>query len=453
MTTDVNAEIAELKEEEEEVKAELKQVKAALEGYASRYFSHDRSEAFQRAGLYGGFMWSVGGLQNRLSVLENHLTELRKKENLLLEARRVERAPYLVAGTTRYFSDERGPQRRLASGSLVDVPEDEGLFHLMAQRPRGAWRLELVVPKGIQLLQLRKKVYSWAEESCAYYTHNDCYWDSDEPDANDGRRSIAYDSDNGDLAVDLFFKTEGDAENFRTRVVSGLNKWHGANLPHARNAAWDPEQQLDANLRVWAADYEKAPPTPPRDAEVPTIDRSESANSDGTTTVITDPKVIALESWVDPERTHLPFHECHIDESIKRTKAKDQAIKDKRMDPYPEEDTAGNKIPLPIDWHFLYDKKGATRPSYLSFKASELPCDSPLLEPRRHNGETYTPLQVDIFFHSDLGNDEITSLLRPVKNPQHISGRTYQVHIFKREPEMFIRKTAERHKEIIDTWP
>jgi len=366
----------------------------------------------------------------------------------LLEARRAERA-----------SDyEPTPQRRLPSGSLTDVPEDEGLVHLSARRPRGAWRLKLDAPKGIQLLQLRKKVYSWAEESCAYYTHNPFYsWDGDEPsdesNVEECHRSITYDGDNGDLKVDLFFKSEQQAENFRRLVVAGLNKWHGAMPPISGNAAWDHEQQLDAKFRVWAADYAKAPPTPPRDAEVPAIDRSESANSDGTTTVITDPQVIALESWIDPGRTHMPFHECHIDESIKRTKAKDQAIKDKRMNPYPEKDTAGNKIPLPIDWHFLYDRKGATRPSYLSFKASELPLDSPLLEPRRHNGEVYVPLQVDIFFHSDLHKDEITSLLRPVKNPQHVSGRIYRVHVFKREPEMFIRKTAERHKEIIETWP
>jgi len=442
MTTE--SDLAAVQTDIDNAKRTIAQLEAANEASAYPYWSQLRSDALKRAGPFGSW-WRVGGLHSRLTSLENNLVELRREKNLLLEMQRAE--SYAVVGTTRYFSDERTPQRRLPNGSLVDVPEDEGLVHLSAQRPRGAYRLNLRVPNALQLMQFRKSVFSWAQQSIAYYSHNDFY------SSNDGSQSISYVGDDGDLEIDLFFPSLEKAEEFRNLVDFGLSKWHGAKKPLMANPTEDQSFQLDASLRVLADHYSKAPASPERDANVLMIERDESVLSDGTTTVITDPQVIALESWINPGRTHQPFHECHIDESIKRTKAKDQAIKDKKMDPYPEEDTAGNKIPLPIDWHFLYDRKGTTRPSYLSFKASELPCDSPLLEPRRHNGETYAPLQVDIFFHSDLDKDEITSLLRPVKNAQHVSGRIYRVHIFKREPKMFIRKTTERHDEIIATWP
>ena len=451
--TDVNAKIDELEMEEKELKEEIQQVKAALKGYALPYFSQPRSESFQRAGLYAGnwwWWWSGGGLQARLSELTADLTALR---NLVLEARRTK--SYADVGTTRYFSDERAPQRRLPSGSLIDVPEDEGLVHLPARRPCGAWRLKLVVPKGVQLLHLRKSVFSWAQESCAYYSQSIDYdYNFDAADSGTTSRSIDYvdTTAESDLMADLYFKTETAAENFRTLLDAGIQKrWHGASPPTGSDAVFDPNEQLDSNRRVWERHYDRSL-SPNRDGAM-TVEMAESLRSDGTTTVITDPQVIAMESWIDPARNHHQFHEFYVDESIKRTAKKDKLIKEGDMDPYPEEDTVGNKIPLPSDWHDLYDKKASTRPMYISFVASHLPVDGPQLDSRHHNGEDYVPLQVDIHFHPDLSTPEITSLLQSAKTPKHVSGRIYQVHIFKREPGMFIRKTTERHAATIATWP
>ena len=123
------------------------------------------------------------------------------------------------------------------------------------------------------------------------------------------------------------------------------------------------------------------------------------------------------------------------------------------MDPYPEDDTIGNKIPLPSDWHSLYDRMEPTRPMYISFVATHLPVDGPQLESRHHDGEVYVPLQVDIYFPPALHALAITTILQAAKYPRHLKGRIYRVYIFKREAEVFITKTAERHAATIRTWP
>jgi len=251
--------------------------------------------------------------------------------------------------------------------------------------------------------------------------------------------------------ADLYFKTEWTAENFRTRVHAGVQRWHGASPPTGDDAVLDRNEQLHSNRRVWERDYDRS--LSPNLHGFETVEMAESLASDGTTTVITDPQVIAMESWCDPAFNHNQFHEFHVDKSIKRTKAKDRLIKDGLVDPYPEEDTVGNQIPLPSNWHDLYDKKAANRPMYISFVASHLPVDGPQRESLHHNGETYVPLQVDIHFHPDLQDREIDSLLGSAKSPQHVSGRTSRVHIFKREPEIFIKKTSARHAATIATWP
>jgi len=165
MTTE--SDLAAVQTDIDNAKRTIAQLEAANEASAYPYWSQLRSDALKRAGPFGSW-WRVGGLHSRLTSLENNLVELRREKNLLLEMQRAE--SYAVVGTTRYFSDERTPQRRLPNGSLVDVPEDEGLVHLWAQS--GAWRLKLVVPKGIQLLRLRKSLYLWAQESEAYYSQS-----------------------------------------------------------------------------------------------------------------------------------------------------------------------------------------------------------------------------------------------------------------------------------------
>eukprot|EP00635_Sarcinochrysidales_sp_CCMP3193_P003782 CAMPEP_0118896986 /NCGR_PEP_ID=MMETSP1166-20130328/4583_1 /TAXON_ID=1104430 /ORGANISM="Chrysoreinhardia sp, Strain CCMP3193" /LENGTH=91 /DNA_ID=CAMNT_0006836047 /DNA_START=118 /DNA_END=390 /DNA_ORIENTATION=+ len=91
MTKDVNAEIAALEtEEEKEVKKKIKQVEAALEGLRAET-DEARAEAFEKAGIYADG-WTREELKARLSELTTGLTELRREKNLLLEARRAERA-------------------------------------------------------------------------------------------------------------------------------------------------------------------------------------------------------------------------------------------------------------------------------------------------------------------------------------------------------------------------
>jgi len=109
MTTDVNAEIAELKRkieqvegEIEQVKGEIEQVKAAQKWLHVESLTDEQSAAeHARAGDYANpkicpvdlLPTKLVALENQLAAKENLLVELWKKENLLLEKRRAARAP------------------------------------------------------------------------------------------------------------------------------------------------------------------------------------------------------------------------------------------------------------------------------------------------------------------------------------------------------------------------
>jgi len=441
MTTE--SDLAAVQTDIDNAKRTIAQLEAANEASAYPYWSQLRSDALKRAGPFGSW-WRVGGLHSRLTSLENNLVELRREKNLLLEMQRAE--SYAVVGTTRYFSDERTPQRRLPNGSLVDVPEDEGLVHLSAQRPRGAYRLNLRVPNALQLMQFRKSVFSWAQQSIAYYSHNDFY------SSNDGSQSISYVGDDGDLEIDLFFPSLEKAEEFRNLVDFGLSKWHGAKKPLMANPTEDQSFQLDASLRVLADHYSKAPASPERDENVLIIERDESAFSDGTTTVITDPKIIEYESWIDPKKSAQKFNKCHVDPSLKITDARKKRIEAGEEDEPKEKDTVGNWIPLTTDWHGLYDGNAADNVKWISFHARRASQQAGL-EIKEHNGEKYFPVEVDIHFHGNMPKFQIQSLLNLMKAHTHVAGRQYRTVIFKREPDKFIQKATKRHLATIAAWP
>eukprot|EP00635_Sarcinochrysidales_sp_CCMP3193_P015585 CAMPEP_0118895364 /NCGR_PEP_ID=MMETSP1166-20130328/3747_1 /TAXON_ID=1104430 /ORGANISM="Chrysoreinhardia sp, Strain CCMP3193" /LENGTH=133 /DNA_ID=CAMNT_0006834379 /DNA_START=35 /DNA_END=436 /DNA_ORIENTATION=+ len=131
MTKDVNAEIAALEtEEEKEVKKELNQVKAALEGL--RAVTGDaRDKAFAEAGLYAD-RWTWEELKAELGRLRDDLTELRKEKNLLLEKRLAARAPKVTKrSSARPFRPSRCGERReltlspIIESDLPSHPESE----------------------------------------------------------------------------------------------------------------------------------------------------------------------------------------------------------------------------------------------------------------------------------------------------------------------------------------
>mmetsp|Transcript_10210 Transcript_10210/g.30845 ORF Transcript_10210/g.30845 Transcript_10210/m.30845 type:complete len:123 (+) Transcript_10210:246-614(+) len=122
MTTDVKAKIEGLEEEQKELKVEIKQVKAALAGReadAGDYVEYAKL-AFVERKIY--LEKRLSELTAALTAKENGLTELRKKENLVLEKRRAARAP--KASRQRschpFGPSRRGEWRELPLSPIVE---------------------------------------------------------------------------------------------------------------------------------------------------------------------------------------------------------------------------------------------------------------------------------------------------------------------------------------------
>jgi len=396
MTKDVNAEIAALEtEEEKEVKKELNQVKAALEGL--RAVTGDaRDKAFAEAGLYAD-RWTWEELKAELGRLRDYLTELRKKENLLLEARLEER-------TSRDSMLGRRPPVDDEANELVTPQRERRLFKVSALFVKGAtWR------------DLRKTMFKLA-------------------DLKQGIKGFIRYTDPGktdsDLELLLFFVTRALADAMYESILGEyFQHYSSGTRPTVVVSAAGADEVVDPEAFMRTSDYDRNT-SPQRDNF--DVDRDDT-QSHGSATKNCPDHVQRRECIFDPQKCSGKMHAAHINAKIKNTKA----------------DSEGNIIPLPADVHQAFDD---------NLSALGIPLFS--IEPRTtveelgtgvsESGDFFQDVKVRVHFFPHPGVRQYIQALRT--GAMHISDGVYELTIGKRDAKEFIKQASQRHADTLLQW-
>jgi len=268
----------------------------------------------------------------------------------------------------------------------------------------GCWKVTARFPRGAGALNLRRKVFEYAEKCIAY-------------DA-----AVEYSTNASglidatcDLNCTMYFEDKHDAETFRTHAVTAPSVYHDLE-PVQQTLCRDAKHQC--TTRVFKHSYDASDSPKRTEWNQSDVHRSvsEPSASRHSTTVL-DTEQIELESICDPKKTRLKFEGCHINAALKHTK---------------RGDAASNIMPLPSDFHALFDGRVDT--------------DTPLIDiiplkvmKQKQNGRTLVKVQVR--FKADAIEREYAHKLR---NPQK-SGDGYVVAVYKHEPDEFCKRLTERH--------
>lgn len=263
-------------------------------------------------------------------------------------------------------------------------------------------------------MDLRSHVFVLAEEHVAF----------------DG--TVAYTTpitDQSDLTIDLFFETRESARKMETALIRAVrDRWHTGTAPLIKIA--DAAQHL-LQRRVLANDYDKAV-SPERDAFNFAPDDAVSH-----ATTVLDEVEIARESVVRLDATVVKFEKSHIVATLKRTRFDDDS----------------NWIPLPADWHDLFDGYAARprarvlpdRPrAYISIVG--VTPDLPIA--READGRS--PVDVHVYFHPAFPN--AAYMVRMLRDATRVREGVYVVRVFKRDPATFCVRLLTRHNAVTATW-
>ena len=320
------------------------------------------------------------------------------------------------------LSAQAGPSNPLSNLSVLRVAlqgrkdGDEATFivefrpsmlvadHTDRKRPRSAWKFEAIVSKGASFQHLRQRVFEMAEISTAF----------------DG--NIAYStpvSADSDLCIELYFKGETDARTMETTLVRALREsWRSDAIPLTKIIEIERELQR----RVWKQDYDRSTSGPP---DRVSWDIYEDEGRSAATTV-SDAEEIALESVVDDTTTHLRFERCHINASLKGTRA----------------DSEGNWMPLPADWHKLFDADTIDNKACVSIVGH-----SKISDEKKGDREG---VEVHVYFAPHLRSRDL--YCGQLRDATMVRKGVFAVSVWKREADKFIAQLQTRHDRVTQSW-
>ena len=142
-----------------------------------------------------------------------------------------------------------------------------------------------------------------------------------------------------------------------------------------------------------------------------------------------DAEAIARESVVDPTMTRLKFERCCIDAEIKGTKS----------------DSTGNHIPLPSEWHDLFD--GCTSDRVASISIVAAPGEKGLA-PVDPDGRA--AVLVHVYF--DPNSQKEQRLGVELRGAVMVRPNVFGVTVWKGEAPFFIANLQKRHDAVIQQW-
>mmetsp|Transcript_8867 Transcript_8867/g.27281 ORF Transcript_8867/g.27281 Transcript_8867/m.27281 type:complete len:417 (+) Transcript_8867:211-1461(+) len=411
MTTE--SDLAAVQTDIDNAKRTIAQLEAANEASAYPYWSQLRSDALKRAGPFGSW-WRVGGLHDLAPHL-NNLTELRRKENLLLEeARRAERA-----------SRDSMPGR----GSIMDALTSDDAVATRFPGQNRFFKVSARFTKGATWRNLRKTMYELADQHGGIAGH--IHYET----------PVRVDSD---LDVLLYFTTESQANMMRAAIIKEWQEHYTAGArPNVRVAASNDD--VDPENLITTSDYDRnVSPTRDDDFEGFEVD----TESGSTATKNCPEHVQKRECIFDPKKCGGKVHEAHVNPDLKMTKKKKKDVKDGVLE-VEEEDSKGNVIPLPSDVHQLFDDN-------LSVLGMPLISIDPLTKVGDlgtgdwENGDFFQEVKVRVYFYPDERAQRFISGLR--HGNIQVSQGVYDVTIHKRMAAEFIKQAKKRHDETQAKW-
>lgn len=270
-----------------------------------------------------------------------------------------------------------------------------------------SFRFTAKVLKGASYQNLRRFVFEAAEKT---YAH-------------DG--TIIYSSPvtaDSDLDVELRFKAEEHAMEMRRLLVEALREvWCDTTIPMCAVEVCEGAVQKP----VFANHYD-AKLSPTRTA----WSKKKKGRRSAATTVL-DEAEIDLESVVDKTTTNCQFEKCHIN----------AALKGKRGD------TEGNWIPLPSDWHDLFDADTIDRKACVSILADKT------LDEKKSDGRQ--AVNVHVYFAPHCIETEFRC--KQLRGGRLIrkgtaGGAVFEVKVWKREVDKFVEELKTRHDTVLQAW-
>jgi hypothetical protein len=151
---------------------------------------------------------------------------------------------------------------------------------------------------------------------------------------------------------------------------------------------------------------------------------------------VLDEGEIMRESVVDRSKVVHKFEKCRIDAKIKNTRA----------------DTTGNHIPLPVNWHdlfngntTLFDRGMNTRLAAISIVASP---EEQGTAPSEADGRS--PVVVHVYFLPSFTDAGVYA--GKLRGAALVRPNVFSVTVWKREPQLFVAKLQARHDSVTQTW-
>ena len=272
-----------------------------------------------------------------------------------------------------------------------------------------AFKFTVTFPEGAKCLNLRKALYEKAQECFAF----------------DG--NVEYSKVHGkivnesDLVATMYFEEKRDALAMQNYCDTAEQLWSMEKPPIVAIKQVPHECQK----RVRGKDYDKTI-SPIRDGWK-TCDRPDSGSPSHGTTVI-DAETIEQESIVDMSKVRLQFHGAHIEATLKRT----------------ARDSKNNVLPLPSDWHGLFDDNNVEGCPVISIAPSGIPSTSTKGKSGREG------IYLDVFFA--FPNDAKKYAPDLKEGVQRARPQVYRVHIHKLDVKEFAKHLLKRHNEVMKSW-
>ena len=272
-----------------------------------------------------------------------------------------------------------------------------------------AFKFTVTFPGGAKCLNLRKALYEKAQECFAF----------------DG--NVEYSKVHGkivnesDLLATMYFKEERDALTMRNYCLDAEQRW---NMQKTSLIGIDKEPHT-CKVQMLAKHYDKTI-SPIRDGWK-TCDRPDSGSPSHGTTVI-DAETIEQESIVDMAKVRLQFHGAHIEATLKKT----------------SKDSKENVLPLPSDWHDLFDAKNVEGCPVISIAPSGIPSTSTKGKSGREG------IYLDVFFAFAEDANEYSPKLKD--GVQRVRPQVYRVHVHKQRVKEFGKHLLKRHNGVMATW-
>ena len=290
----------------------------------------------------------------------------------------------------------------------VAAADPEALKTSPKRRRDEAWKLSIRITKGASCQHLRLRLYRLAEDHLARCGY------------------IAYEAPvtaTSDLVAELYFGSRERAEVMETVVVQAVrDRWRSPNIP--QTIITGESIDILSLRRVFAHHHDQASSQPDRLR----FDCIEADEHSAATTVL-DAEEIARESVVDPSMTRLKFEKCHIDSSITGT----------------ESDTTGNHIPLPSDWHDLFDANTSDNVASISIVAAVEEKGAAQSE-----SDGRAPVIVHVYF--DPFSPDAPQRATQLRAASMVRPNVFAVTVWKEQAPVFVANLQKRHDAVVQHW-